>query len=315
MTDYLSRALEQKEPEREEDEEGVLSLEKGWSIPAERDEQLEKEPEGKGADPAFELEMGLPLSRAQERKQLGTAAVAALAETDSPLEKNRAKRENREQRTGIRGGVEHSTPLSQEPSHKGEKLVPLADVKRSLEHIRFGKALQREEKILAQRRPRDRQWLKSAESGNWMAPLFQLPMGMGRGAVRWLPRQAWGQAVQAESGGRVIDAPAPAEHARPVRRLKWGQGKYPHTEDPHVSYRMTDWNPLDGGARPESGAWTVLQRLGQARRNAEFVRREHRRVKLTLPEPEYALPQLDAETLDRAVERDARRYDCGFPLY
>ena len=66
-----------------------------------------------------------------------------------------------------------------------------------------------------------------------------------------------------------------------------------------------------------SPVWPMLDRLRRAHRGAEFVRREPRRISAALPEQsdDAAAPALDAETLVRAVERDARRYDRGFALF
>lgn len=65
-------------------------------------------------------------------------------------------------------------------------------------------------------------------------------------------------------------------------------------------------------AEPPGAAW--LSRLARTAEAAGYVR--DRRGVLALPAPEEAsLPAMGAEELDRAVERDARRYGGGFELY
>ena len=63
------------------------------------------------------------------------------------------------------------------------------------------------------------------------------------------------------------------------------------------------------------GGWLyeALTRAGQAARQVR--ERETAGVTVTLPETGNRSGQLNAAALDRAVERDARRYDRGFPLY
>lgn len=66
-----------------------------------------------------------------------------------------------------------------------------------------------------------------------------------------------------------------------------------------------------GDGAPESGLYHALRR---SEGRAAFARGGSRQLTVALPEVP-ALGGLDAETLDRAVERDARRYDGGFGLY
>ena len=47
----------------------------------------------------------------------------------------------------------------------------------------------------------------------------------------------------------------------------------------------------------------------------EIARRSGRNLTVTLPENGGNLPGWDPEEFDRAVERDARRYDGEFSLY
>lgn len=60
---------------------------------------------------------------------------------------------------------------------------------------------------------------------------------------------------------------------------------------------------------------TLYRSVAAAERAAGFARTERRNISVTVPEERTGVSGLDAETLDRAVERDARRYDGGFELY
>jgi len=62
------------------------------------------------------------------------------------------------------------------------------------------------------------------------------------------------------------------------------------------------------------GSQAVYRSLVRSERAAGAVRGPGRRLTVTLPETP-ASGGLDAQELDRAVERDARRYDGGFWLY
>lgn len=70
-------------------------------------------------------------------------------------------------------------------------------------------------------------------------------------------------------------------------------------------------------AEAVSPVWPLLDHLRRTRQGADAARRLYRQGRVVLPESEggAAAPALDAETLDRAVERDARRYDRGFALF
>lgn len=66
------------------------------------------------------------------------------------------------------------------------------------------------------------------------------------------------------------------------------------------------------GSRAELPLLTALKR---AKETVGFVRGEGRAVTLTLPEETGRAPAWTVEELDRAVERDSRRYDGSSPLY
>lgn len=117
------------------------------------------------------------------------------------------------------------------------------------------------------------------------------------------PRKA-GDRAQPEEGG---DALSPAGRGISSERL-WARGAA--KESP------SDLPLASGGSlspeEPSGAAW--LRRLARTAEAAGYVR--DRRGVLALPAPEEAsLPAMGAEELDRAVERDARRYGGGFELY
>lgn len=113
-----------------------------------------------------------------------------------------------------------------------------------------------------------------------------------------------GRRALPEEGGAGI---APAGMVDPTGRL-WARGAA--KESPR------DLPLTSGGApaiaEPSGAAW--LRRLARTAEAAGYVR--DRRGGLALPTQEEAfLPAMGAEELDRAVERDARRYGGGFELY
>lgn len=117
------------------------------------------------------------------------------------------------------------------------------------------------------------------------------------------PRKAGDRAQPEEGGGGI----APAGMVSPAERL-WARGA--------AKERPLDLPLASGGApaiaEPSGAAW--LRRLARTAEAAGYVR--DRRGVLALPAPEEAsLPAMGAEELDRAVERDARRYGGGFELY
>lgn len=65
----------------------------------------------------------------------------------------------------------------------------------------------------------------------------------------------------------------------------------------------------------ETGAAGLVWQLRQASRAARLALPGQASVTVTLPGGESAPGRLDLLELDRAVQRDARRYDGGFPLY
>lgn len=84
---------------------------------------------------------------------------------------------------------------------------------------------------------------------------------------------------------------------------------------------------LDGETAPDlSLSWAALeeqtvssailaQRLRRIGRVSRLARGGGSTVTVTLPDRSSPTPALDLLALDRAVQRDARRYDGGFTLY
>lgn len=69
------------------------------------------------------------------------------------------------------------------------------------------------------------------------------------------------------------------------------------------------------GMTVPSGAVRLLEELRRAELAAGAIRHQGNPVTVTLPEEGIPRGGLDLERIDRAVQRDARRYDGGFSLY
>ncbi|BDF68627.1 hypothetical protein CE91St43_25990 [Oscillospiraceae bacterium] len=117
------------------------------------------------------------------------------------------------------------------------------------------------------------------------------------------PWKGRGGALPEEGGGGI----ASVGMVDPTGRL-WARGAA--TESP------LDLPLASGGApaiaEPSGAAW--LRRLARTAEAAGYVRDRRGGLALLAPE-EASLPAMGAEELDRAVERDARRYGGGFELY
>lgn len=72
--------------------------------------------------------------------------------------------------------------------------------------------------------------------------------------------------------------------------------------------------PVAGVSGAEGGL-PLLTSVRKAQIEADFAQGQRRAFSVTLPEPPPLGYGFTTEELDRAVERDARRYDGGFPLY
>lgn len=117
------------------------------------------------------------------------------------------------------------------------------------------------------------------------------------------PWPAGGGALPEEGGGGI----ASAGMVDPTGRL-WARGA---AKERPLDLPLVSSDPLSP-EEPFGAAW--LWRLARTAEAAGYVR--DRRGVLALPAPEGdSLPAMGAEELDRAVERDARRYGGGFELY
>ena len=111
-----------------------------------------------------------------------------------------------------------------------------------------------------------------------------LPLAAGREEGLWEEEAAPGRAEQEENGEEGQNVPL-----------------------------SVGWE--EGPAAVRSGAATLLRLLTQGTRAVEGLRQRGNPMTVTLVEGSSRAEHLDLETLDRAVQRDARRYDGGFFLY
>ena len=101
-------------------------------------------------------------------------------------------------------------------------------------------------------------------------------------------------------------------------------GKHLDGDGPAEKGGSQEGEPLMKAGRPfwaeeagESrfGAVRLLRQLSRGVQAAGAVRQQGRSMTVTLAEEAPQAGSLDLETIDRAVQRDARRYDGGFSLY
>lgn len=104
---------------------------------------------------------------------------------------------------------------------------------------------------------------------------------------------------------RVEDSsPLPGEE--PLRE----EGEEPDTASVSVSFR-----PLSGTEQAGAGAPALYEAMIRARRGARASVGTANTLTVTLPGEVSSQQPPDWTALDRAVQRDARRYDGGFSLY
>ena len=72
---------------------------------------------------------------------------------------------------------------------------------------------------------------------------------------------------------------------------------------------------VEEGGGPRSGAVRLLDGLRRAELAAGAIRQQGRPLAVTLSGEPLQTGKTDLHAIDRAVQRDARRYDGGFPLY
>lgn len=125
-------------------------------------------------------------------------------------------------------------------------------------------------------------------------------------------------ALLAPVGRRRI--PVPEEERDPVRE---GQGEEDRAVEEHPLSPVRQegegragrsfW--AEGGEAPRLGAEVLLTALARASLAAGQIRRGGHPLAAAEPGEFPRQEGLDLEAIDRAVRRDARRYDGGFPLY
>ena len=107
-------------------------------------------------------------------------------------------------------------------------------------------------------------------------------------------------------------AAAPEELAWPVsERREWA---WPTGGTAEQSLLIQGELPQEGGEISPRELYAALGRTAGVSRLAVERAAGHSPAMVTVPAPSYEIRQ-DWEDLDRAVQRDARRYDGGFALY
>lgn len=133
-----------------------------------------------------------------------------------------------------------------------------------------------------------------------------------------LPEREWAgtvgralkNAVDVLPQGKSGEVPSPGGE-----RAVGGDGLWGGSRPESAGGRIWPWSAERDSFR-EEGNGTLAEAVFRAERVARFVQNPGRRLTVTLPEERAAGGEtLTAEALDRAVERDARRYDGGFSLY
>ncbi|MBP3318614.1 MAG: hypothetical protein J6K94_01285 [Ruminiclostridium sp.] len=119
--------------------------------------------------------------------------------------------------------------------------------------------------------------------------------------------------------GGPRSGPSWEEDEAPLRTGRSLKGDAPEEEivlqegEPLASADRPSW--VEGTELPRTGAAELLTALTRTARTAGMVRQQGSPLTVTLTGETPQGGSLDLATLDRAVQRDARRYDGGFPLY
>ena len=110
----------------------------------------------------------------------------------------------------------------------------------------------------------------------------------------------WEEETPLRMGQRLEDG-SPPEESEIREEKQWARDGSPSWTEAAVPPRSAGVRLLDGLRRAEFAAGAI--------------RHQGNPVTVTLPEEGFPGKGLDLECIDRAVQRDARRYDGGFPLY
>ena len=168
-----------------------------------------------------------------------------------------------------------------------------------------------------------------------------LPEEDGEALALELGQQVVPRRMEEPGAGQELSPPAPGEGAEvPVvqpmgradadelwapleekgRRTAWlreaAQGK-PETDIPETALPAAALGEEMASRGPEVAAAALFERLERARQVAGYgTGTGGSGVRLSVPQEETAVDSgLALEALDRAVQRDARRYDGGFALF
>ncbi len=130
----------------------------------------------------------------------------------------------------------------------------------------------------------------------------------GRRALRGVRRQAdalnEGVLERADEGG--VDVSVVGRLGRALTGVPGGRA---------AERTVTDVPGVSVSGRAAEDALPLLAAVRRVQAGVDFARGQRRAFSVTLPEAPVPVSGWTAEELDRAVERDARRYDGGFPLY
>ena len=121
------------------------------------------------------------------------------------------------------------------------------------------------------------------------------------------------RAAETSAGqNRPKEEPALPREDRPVSALLLAES-FPSSLQRLEVPAFPAWGRAAGEGQDTQPLLTALRRAQAAN---QFVRQPSRALAVTLPDtPAPTAPGVTAGELDRAVERDARRYDGGFSLY
>ena len=143
----------------------------------------------------------------------------------------------------------------------------------------------------------------------------------GNVGERWAERNGTAESVL-ERRGRERMGETPAEAAalgeRTLGQLAAGMrvhGVRPYEDGMRGERGGGEWGENFGEDR-ETGETALFSAVRRAERAADLVRGSRRNLTVTVPETAGGeTAGLTVEELDRAAERDARRYDGGFSMY
>lgn len=141
---------------------------------------------------------------------------------------------------------------------------------------------------------------------DYLSPLLEEEPSLDWQEPVWVPaadREAPGQSDRSVPAAAGVETLAQTP-SKPLARDLDGETA------PGLSLSWAE--PLEGRT---VGSAVLAQRLRRTGRVSRLARGGGTAVTVTLPDRSSPAPALDLLALDRAVQRDARRYDGGFTLY